>query len=165
MELQTLVQYKNKKRRERAARMAEEAMEDPVGILDDLDSAEEDTDLLKLKPPRPPRPKKVKELLTEPLYEEDIIEGFSFCSFKVYEDLDVSLQYSEMFLCRCILVLMKNHWHSFKKKKDLKTSQQLLIWHESIINTLCLFFFSLLHLLTDILSKSDTKNNNFLLRC
>ena len=107
--------------------MAEEAMEDPVGILDDLDSAEEDTDLLKLKPPRPPRPKKVKELLTEPLYEEDIIEGFSFCSFKVYEDLDVSLQYSEMFLCRCILVLMKNHWHSFKKKKDLKTSQQLLI--------------------------------------
>ena len=49
--------------------MAEEAMEDPVGILDDLDSAEEDTDLLKLKPPRPPRPKKVKELLTEPLYE------------------------------------------------------------------------------------------------
>ena len=106
--------------------MAEEAMEDPVGILDDLDSAEEDTDLLKLKPPRPPRPKKVKELLTEPLYEEDIIEGFSFCSFKVYEDLDVSLQYSEMLL-RCILVLMKNHCHSFKKKKDLKTSQQLLI--------------------------------------
>ena len=95
MELQSLVQYKNKKRRERAARMAEEAMEDPVGILDDLDSAEEDTDLLKLKPPRPPRPKKVKELLTEPLYEEDIIEGFSFCSFKTYEDLDVSLQYSK----------------------------------------------------------------------
>ena len=95
MELQSLVQYKNKKRRERAARMAEEAMEDPVGILDDLDSAEEDTDLLKLKPPRPPRPKKVKELLTEPLYEEDIIEGFSFCSFKTYEDLDVSLQNSK----------------------------------------------------------------------
>ena len=78
--------------------MAEEAMEDPVGILDDLDSAEEDTDLLKLKPPRPPRPKKVKELLTEPLYEEDIIEGFSFCSFKTYEDLDVSLLYSDKLL-------------------------------------------------------------------
>lgn len=64
--------------------------EEPVGILDDLDSAEEeDTDLLKLKPPRPPRPKKIKETLKEPLYEEDIIEGFSFCSFKTYEDLDV----------------------------------------------------------------------------
>ena len=115
MELQTLVQYKNKKRRERAARMAEEAMEDPVGILDDLDSAEEDTDLLKLKPPRPPRPKKVKELLTEPLYEEDIIEGFSFCSFKTYEDLDVSLQYSDMLL-RCILVMMKNYCQSFTRR-------------------------------------------------
>ena len=93
--------------------MAEEAMEDPVGILDDLDSAEEDTDLLKLKPPRPPRPKKVKELLTEPLYEEDIIEGFSFCSFKTYEDLDVSLQYSDKLL-RCILVMMKLYCQFFK---------------------------------------------------
>ena len=95
--------------------MAEEAMEDPVGILDDLDSAEEDTDLLKLKPPRPPRPKKVKELLTEPLYEEDIIEGFSFCSFKTYEDLDVSLQYSDKLL-RCILVMMKNCCQFFKRR-------------------------------------------------
>ena len=95
--------------------MAEEAMEDPVGILDDLDSAEEDTDLLKLKPPRPPRPKKVKELLTEPLYEEDIIEGFSFCSFKTYEDLDVSLQYSDKLL-RCILVMMKNYCQFFKRR-------------------------------------------------
>lgn len=119
MELQTLVQYKNKKRRERAARMAEEAMEDPVGILDDLDSAEEDTDLLKLKPPRPPRPKKVKELLTEPLYEEDIIEGFSFCSFKTYEDLDVSLQYSDKLL-RCILVMMKNYCQFFKRRMTWK---------------------------------------------
>ena len=127
MELQTLVQYKNKKRRERAARMAEEAMEDPVGILDDLDSAEEDTDLLKLKPPRPPRPKKVKELLTEPLYEEDIIEGFSFCSFKVYEDLDVSLQYSEMLL-RCVTGDDEKPLPFFQKEeRDLKTSQQLLI--------------------------------------
>lgn len=91
MELQSLVQYKKSKRRERAARMATEASE-PVGILDDLDSAEEDTDLLKLKPPRPPRPKKVKETLKEPLYEEDIIEGFSFCSFKTYDDLEVRLK-------------------------------------------------------------------------
>ena len=89
MDIQSLVQYKKIKRRERAARMATEA--EPVGILDGLDSAEEDTDLLKLKPPRPPRPKKVKETLKEPLYEEDIIEGFSFCSFNNFEDLEVGI--------------------------------------------------------------------------
>ena len=90
MDIQSLVQYKKSKRRERAARMAEE----PVSLLDDLDSAEEDTDLLKLKPQRPPRPKKVQERLKDPLYEEDIVEGFSFCSFMSYEDLDVGFYYS-----------------------------------------------------------------------
>ena len=69
--------------------MATEAIAEPAGILDDLDSAEDDTDLLKLKPPRPPRPKKVKETLKDPLYEEDIVEGFSFCSFNTFEDLEV----------------------------------------------------------------------------
>jgi hypothetical protein len=93
MNLQSLVQYKKSKRRERAARMAEEAGLQAVTavVLNDLDSAEEDTDLLKLKPPRPPRPKKVRETLKEPLYEEEIIEGFSVCSFKTYEDLEVGL--------------------------------------------------------------------------
>ena len=103
MDLQSLVQYKKSKRRERAARMAEE----PVSLLDDLDSAEEDTDLLKLKPQRPPRPKKVKkeieeieERLQDPLYEEDIVEGFSFCSFVTYEDLDVSFSEKAKFRCK-----------------------------------------------------------------
>ena len=100
MDVQSLVQYKKIKRRERAARMATEAITEPAGLLDDLDSAEDDTDLLKLKPPRPPRPKKVKETLKDPLYEEDIVEGFSFCSFNTYEDLEV----------RCILFyLLKIH--------------------------------------------------------
>ena len=59
--------------------------------LDDSHSGDEDhPDLIKLKPPRPPR-KKVKETLKEPLYEEDIIEGFSFAAFKTYEDLEVSI--------------------------------------------------------------------------
>merc|ERR1712018_526701 len=111
MDIQSLVQYKKSKRRERAARMAM-ATEEPAAlhhnhgshtagggndtgsILDDLDSAEEDTDLLKLKPPRSPRPKKIKETLTEPLYEEDIAEGFSFCSFKSFEDLDKMAKWS-----------------------------------------------------------------------
>ncbi len=44
-----------------------------------------------MKPPRPPR-KKVKETLKEALYEEDIIEGFSFVGFKTYEDLEVSIR-------------------------------------------------------------------------
>ena len=89
MDIQSLVQYKKIKRCERAARMATEAIAEPAGLLDDLDSAEDDTDILKLKPPRPPRPKKVKEILADPLYEEDIVEGFSFCSFNTYEDLEV----------------------------------------------------------------------------
>ena len=59
--------------------------------LDDSHSGDEDhPDLIKLKPPRPPR-KKVKETLKEPLYEEDIIEGFSFAAFKTYEDLEVRI--------------------------------------------------------------------------
>ena len=84
--------------------MATEAIAEPAGLLDGhgLDSEiEDDTDLLKLKPPRPPRPKKVKVKeediqepvrLTDPLYEEEIIEGFSFCSFDTYEDLEVRHQ-------------------------------------------------------------------------
>jgi len=94
MDVQSLVQYKKIKRRERAARMATEAITEPAGLLDDLDSAEDDTDLLKLKPPRPPRPKKVKETLKDPLYEEDIVEGFSFCSFNTYEDLEKMAKWS-----------------------------------------------------------------------
>ena len=84
--------------------MATEAIAEPAGLLDGhgLDSeVEDDTDLLKLKPPRPPRPKKVKvkeedqepvRPLADPLYEEEIIEGFSFCSFNTYEDLEVRHQ-------------------------------------------------------------------------
>ena len=49
---------------------------------------DENEDMIKVKPPRPPR-KKVRETLKEPLYEEDIIEGFSFVSFKTYDDLEV----------------------------------------------------------------------------
>ena len=67
--------------------------------LDDSHSGDEDRpDLIKLKPPRPPR-KKVKETLKEPLYEEDIIEGFSFAAFKTYEDLEVS---------NCFYIYIKN---------------------------------------------------------
>ena len=70
--------------------------------LDDSHSGDEDhPDLIKLKPPRPPR-KKVKETLKEPLYEEDIIEGFSFAAFKTYEDLEVSENNT--------FLLLPNYW-------------------------------------------------------
>ena len=54
-----------------------------------LPDDDENEDMIKDKPPRPPR-KKVRETLKEALYEEDIIEGFSFVSFKTYEDLEVN---------------------------------------------------------------------------
>ena len=58
--------------------------------IEEIESGEDDQGLIKLKPPRPPR-KKVKETLKEPLYEEDIIEGFSFAAFKTYDDLEVRI--------------------------------------------------------------------------
>lgn len=60
------------------------------------DDDDENDDVIKVKPPRPPR-KKVKEVLKEPLYEEDIIEGFSFVGFKTYEDLEVLQNFSFVF--------------------------------------------------------------------
>ncbi len=59
------------------------------------DSVEEDVKPL-LAPPLPNGKKDqgpVKEMmdsLSQPLYEEEIIEGFSFASFKTYDDLEVS---------------------------------------------------------------------------
>ena len=41
---------------------------------------------------RKPEIEEDKETVGEPLYEEDIIDGFSICSFKDYEDLEVGTQ-------------------------------------------------------------------------
>ena len=61
----------------------------PDGEMEGDTGEDEDQEgLIKLKPPRPPR-KKVKETLKDPLYEEDIIEGFSFAAFETYDDLEV----------------------------------------------------------------------------
>ena len=54
----------------------------------DTGEDEDGEGLIKLKPPRPPR-KKVKETRDSPLYEEDIVEGFSFAAFETYDDLEV----------------------------------------------------------------------------
>lgn len=39
---------------------------------------------------KPPRPTHRRRKTREPLYEEDIIEGFAIASFKTYSDLEVS---------------------------------------------------------------------------
>lgn len=48
------------------------------------DSCEESVPRLRTKPPRPRKKSK------DPLFEEDVVEGFAFLAFKNYEDLEVS---------------------------------------------------------------------------
>merc|ERR1712038_945048 len=59
----------------------------------DTGEDEDGEGLIKLKPPRPPR-KKVKETRDSPLYEEDIVEGFSFAAFETYDDLEKMAKWS-----------------------------------------------------------------------
>ena len=72
---------------EESAVVKEEELEEGEGDLTG-EEFEDQEGLIKLKPPRPPR-KKVRETLKDPLYEEDIIEGFSFAAFENYDDLEV----------------------------------------------------------------------------
>merc|ERR1719367_160566 len=86
--------------------------------LDDSHSGDEDhPDLIKLKPPRPPR-KKVKETLKEPLYEEDIIEGFSFAAFKTYDDLEKMAKWSSQHNGKYPDPYSKLKFNEKKKKKN-----------------------------------------------
>ena len=48
------------------------------------DSCEESVPRVRTKPPRPRKKNK------DPLFEEDVVEGFAFLAFKNYEDLEVS---------------------------------------------------------------------------
>ena len=41
--------------------------------------------------PRPPRPPNRKRKLKEPLFEEDIVDGFAIYSFKAHGDIEVRL--------------------------------------------------------------------------
>ena len=88
MDLQPIVRLKksNKVRKERAARMEADRKQEA-----DMDSTGEE-DPVGGGVKRPPRKKiKEKEVLSEALYEEDIIEGFSFVAFKTYDDCEVGL--------------------------------------------------------------------------
>lgn len=86
MEKEVKHRLKRNRRRERAERMQAQR--------DHGDSAEDET-LSGVKPPRPPiRRKKSKE----PVFEEDIIDGFAILAFRSYEELEVSRPYFPLFL-------------------------------------------------------------------
>ncbi|XP_060523223.1 autism susceptibility gene 2 protein homolog isoform X2 [Cylas formicarius] len=76
------------RRRKRAQRMQQELKETKANKANADESEAED--VIPKKPPRPPnRRKKQKELLKEPLCEEDIVDGFSILQFRSYEDLEL----------------------------------------------------------------------------
>ncbi|KAK8393265.1 hypothetical protein O3P69_013349 [Scylla paramamosain] len=69
----------NRRRRERALKMRAEISESAKASED---SCEESVPRVRTKPPRPRKKNK------EPLFEEDVVEGFAFLAFKNYEDLE-----------------------------------------------------------------------------
>ncbi|KAH7956664.1 hypothetical protein HPB52_011563 [Rhipicephalus sanguineus] len=69
------------RRRERAARMQKQAMRGGQSA----DEADESPGRSASKPPRPPNRKKRNK---EPVFEEDVIDGFAILSFRTYEELE-----------------------------------------------------------------------------
>ncbi|CAH1136027.1 unnamed protein product [Ceutorhynchus assimilis] len=76
------------RRRKRAQRMQQELKVTNANKA--IPDESETEDVVPKKPPRPPnRRKKQKDLLKEPLCEEDLVEGFSILQFRNYEDLEL----------------------------------------------------------------------------
>lgn len=71
----------NRRRRERAMRMRA-AISESSKLSED--SCEETIPIIRAKPPRPRKKNK------DPLFEEDIIDGFAIQSFKTFSDVEVS---------------------------------------------------------------------------
>lgn len=71
----------NRRRRERALKMRAEVCE--TASKDSDDSCEEKIPLVRSKPPRPRRKNR------EPLFEEEVVDGFAILAFKTYDDLEV----------------------------------------------------------------------------
>ncbi|KAG8184998.1 hypothetical protein JTE90_017024 [Oedothorax gibbosus] len=69
----------NRRRRDRAARMQKRRQQCTVAEISEND---EDAPLVRQKRP-PTRKKRIKE----PVFQEDIVDGFAFLCFKTYEDL------------------------------------------------------------------------------
>ncbi|KAF2362147.1 hypothetical protein FHG87_007100, partial [Trinorchestia longiramus] len=77
---------KAKRRRRERAQQLRAAICDPGSNkkASEDDSCDEALPLVRSKPPRPRKKNK------EPLFEEDIIDGFAILAFKNYEDVEVS---------------------------------------------------------------------------
>lgn len=93
MEGEAKVRGSRCRRRERAARMQKQAMRGGQSA----DEADESPGRSASKPPRPPNRKKRNK---EPIFEEDVIDGFAILSFRTYEDLEVSRPNLLASLCR-----------------------------------------------------------------
>ena len=77
----------NKRQRRERAEQRRAAICDTSGHKkgSEDDSSEESVPLVRSKPHR------VKKKTKEPLFEENILDGFAMLSFKTYEDLEVRL--------------------------------------------------------------------------
>ncbi|XP_037566435.1 fibrosin-1-like protein [Dermacentor silvarum] len=84
MEGEAKVRGSRCRRRERAARMQKQAMRGGQSADEGDESPGRSS-----KPPRPPNRKKRNK---EPIFEEDVIDGFAILSFRTYEDLEVSVR-------------------------------------------------------------------------
>uniref|UniRef100_L7M5H7 Uncharacterized protein n=1 Tax=Rhipicephalus pulchellus TaxID=72859 RepID=L7M5H7_RHIPC len=88
MEGEAKVRGSRCRRRERAARMQKQAMRGGQSA----DEADESPGRSASKPPRPPNRKKRNK---EPIFEEDVIDGFAILSFRTYEDLESTIKSRE----------------------------------------------------------------------
>lgn len=84
MESEVKQRNQRNRRRERAQRMLAQKRENKVN---NGDSAEDESPVRE-KPQRPPPPNRRKKS-KEPLFEEDVIDGFAIMSFRSYDDLEV----------------------------------------------------------------------------
>lgn len=74
-----------RRRRERAQQLRAAITETgPNKKASEDDSCDEARPLVRPKPPRPRKKNK------DPLFEEDLLDGFAMLAFKSYEDLEVS---------------------------------------------------------------------------
>ena len=54
--------------------------------------------------PRPARPPNRKRKLKEPLFDEDVIDGFAIYSFKTYNDIEVSQHAFQFLYIECKII-------------------------------------------------------------
>ncbi|KAA0202790.1 hypothetical protein HAZT_HAZT006035 [Hyalella azteca] len=73
-----------RRRRERALQLRAAIIADPASNkkASEDDSCDEALPIVRSKPPRPRKKNK------EPLFEEDIIDGFAILAFKAYDDVE-----------------------------------------------------------------------------